>query len=138
MNEKALAEFLTRVPVHLRFWFEAPPGDLEAEEMVEFMRDRCGKARMHRAELTAHGLPADRFIADMEKTIRELAGANAVVEQAEEEYLQAKANTADAEYDMFRACQKALAEAEKDDPADPHVQEMRKGVEELAKHFPKE
>jgi len=138
MNKKELAEFVARLPAHLRFFFEPPPADLDAEELVKFANERFAKVRQYREELIAHGIAADRYISENEGHIRELEKANAKVAKAEDTYLTATADRADAEYKLFQEMKKALAQMEQEKPFDPQVQELREQLEEFAKQFPKE
>jgi hypothetical protein len=70
MNEKELAELMARLPEHLRFFFVQAPAGLDAEEFIRYSSDLFAKVRQHRDELIAHGIAADRFLADMVTTSR--------------------------------------------------------------------
>src|SRR5687767_3708141 len=66
MSEKELAEFVAKLPEHLRFFFEVPAEGLEAEEFFKWTRERLDKVRQHREELMAHGIAADSYLAEAE------------------------------------------------------------------------
>jgi hypothetical protein len=89
MNEKELAEFIARLPEHLRFFFEEPPAGMDAEETIRFSRDRMAKVRRHREELIAHGIAADRFLAEAEAKVQDLEEKNTEADKAEDILLHA-------------------------------------------------
>lgn len=138
MREKEKAEFLKGVPAHLRFFFELPPKELDAEELTQFLRQRLAQMREHRDELTAHGIPVDQLITDTESDIEALAASNMEVSKAEDTLLNLQADLADTEYDLFKHLQKTLKTLEEENPFHPDVEGLREQVEEMAKHFPKE
>lgn len=138
VNEKELAEFVAQLPKHLRFFFEAFPENLEGDEVLEYSRTRLAKVRQHRDELVAHGIAADRFIADMEPRIAAAEKSQAKVDQLEDKLLHARADLADAEYKMFRETEKLLKHMEEQAPFDPLTEQVREDVEEWRKHFPKD
>lgn len=138
MDEKELAEFVARLPAHLRFFFDPLPDDLEDEDFMEFMRQRTAQVREFRDELMAHGVAADRFLADAEPKLADLEKVCGEVDQAEDKLLNARADLADAQLNLFRELKKALAEMEEKAPFDPKTEELREELEEWAKIFPKE
>jgi hypothetical protein len=138
MDEKEFAEFVARLPAHLRFFFDPLPKELEDEEVLQFMRERVARVRELRDEFIAHGVAADRFIAESEPKIAGLELANQEVDRLEDALLNARADLADAQYKLFRASEQALRRMEEEKPFDPQVQELREEIDEWAKHFPKE
>ena len=138
MTPQELSDFIANLPVHLRFFFDPPPKNLEPEEFVTQTREHMAKVRQHRDELLAHGIDADRFLKNMEESVRELEASNDKVEKVEDELLNARADLADAEYDLFLTNRKALEKLEEEKPFDPRVQEVREQMDEWAKHFPRE
>jgi hypothetical protein len=138
MDEKEFAEFVARLPAHLRFFFDPLPPELEDEEVVKFMRERMERVRELRDEFIAHGVAADRFLAESEPKIADLELANQEVDKLEDALLNARADLADAQYNLFRASEQALRVMEEEKPFDPQTQELREEIDEWAKHFPKE
>jgi hypothetical protein len=138
MDDKELTEFVARLPAHLRFFFDPLPEDLEHEEFLEFMRARTTRVREFRDELMAHGVAADRFLADAEPKLADVEKVCAEVDQAEDKLLNARADLADAQYKLFCELKKALAHMEENAPFDPKTEELREELEEWAKIFPKE
>lgn len=138
MNEQELAEFVARLPAHLRVFFEPPPEDLEPDAYVNALRERLDWVRRHREELLAHGVAADRFLADMAPKVEDLAARNAEVDLAEDRLLNAQADRADAEYSLFLALKQRFKAMEEENPFAPEVEELREQLEELAENFPKE
>ncbi len=138
MDENELAEFVARLPAHLRFFFDPVPDDMEDDEAMQFMQERVAKVRKFREELMAHGVAADRFLADAEPQLADLDKICAKIDETEDKLLNARADLADAQLNLFRAMQQALAQMEEKAPFSPQTEELREELEEWAKIFPKE
>lgn len=138
MNEEELAKFIAGLPEHLRFFFVQPPDGMDDEGIIKFSRERIALTRLYRDELIAHGVTADAFLADMVPKIQDLEKACVAVDKAEDAALTARANLADAEYELFKQTKKWVESMEEEKPFDPAVQEWREQLDELAKNFPKE
>ena len=138
LNEKELAEFVAKLPEHLRFFFEEPPEGLEDEELIAFMQTRLAKVREHFEELKAHGVAADRFLAEAEPTLEEAVQAVKAVEEHQDKLLHLHADVAEAQAHLVRTLLKAVRNAEEHNPFHPDLPEWREQLEELAKQYPKE
>lgn len=138
MNEKELEKFIAGLPEHLRFFFVQPPEGMDAEEFLKFSREQVAMTRLYRDELIAHGVKADDFLANIVPKFQAAEQACLDVDKSENDLLTARANLADAEYNLFKLMKQGVESMEEEKPFDPAVQEWREQLDELAKNFPKE
>ena len=87
--------------------------------------------------LRKHGLDPERLIVPLEAMLNNVAAANKKVEQAQEQFLHAAADKADAERAAVDALEEAIKVAAEERPFDPQVEEWKEMLEELREDYPK-
>lgn len=138
-NKELMRQLAARLPEDLRFIADFPDlVELNAEEVEQFSESYLGKLREKRERLLALGLPVDQMIVDTTAKCREFLKATQETEAAEDRLLEATANSADAQYKLFKAMDAAVQTALEINPFDPQAQEMKEQLDEWRKHMPKE
>ena len=87
---------------------------------------------------TALGMDVPACVAEIETLGKQFATAAARSAQADEELLQAQADVADAERELFKMVDSVVSAAYAERPFDPQVQEWKEQVDEWRQHMPKE
>ena len=87
--------------------------------------------------LRKHGYDPDRLIVSLEAMLNNVAAANKKVEAAQEQFLQATADKADAERAAVDALEEAIKVTAEERPFDPLVEEWKELLEELREDYPK-
>ena len=87
--------------------------------------------------LRKHGYNPERLIVLLEAMLNNVATANKKVEAAQEQFLQAAADKADAERAAVDALEEAIKVAAEERPFDPQVEEWKEMLEELREDYPK-
>jgi hypothetical protein len=87
--------------------------------------------------LRRHGLDPERLIAGIEPHLKRVAAADKKIEEAQEQFLQAVADGADAEWQAIDALEEAVKVAAEERPFDPQVEEWKEMLEELREDYPK-
>jgi hypothetical protein len=87
--------------------------------------------------LRRHGLDPERLIVPLEAMLNNVTAANKKVEAAQEQFLQAAADKADAERAAVDALEEAIKVAAEERPFDPQVEEWKEMLEELREDYPK-
>jgi DNA-binding SARP family transcriptional activator len=77
------------------------------------------------------------LIAGIEPHLKKVAAADKKIEEAQEQFLQAVADGADAEWQAIDALEEAIKWAAEERPFDPQVEEWKEELEELRKQYPK-
>ncbi len=132
-------DLLARLPPHLHFMADVEKvNGMEADELIEFSTGYLEKLRKHRDELAACGVRIDQFIADTARRLAAVEAVNKDVEKAEDARLQAMADSADAQYDLFKAMEALVKAAKEQNPFDPQIEEWEEQLEEIRRQMPRE
>jgi hypothetical protein len=138
MNKNELAEFVARLPEHLRFFFHPPTDESDKAEYVKAMGEHLARVRQFEKELLAHGVRADRFLAEAGPTIEAALKSQARIESLEDGLLHAHADSAEAQHKLYKAGGILLKELEEENPFAAGVEDLRELLDEMAEDFPKE
>jgi hypothetical protein len=101
----------------------------EADATVRWLEEMA-------ADLFLHGDEVDAAIAALLDRRSALAESCAAAEAAEEEWLQAMADRADSERELFERCRRLLHEVRTVAPAAPEIRALADVVEEWQQHMP--
>jgi hypothetical protein len=127
------------LPPHLQFLSTMGNfAGMDDEELIVHVRDIIAKIKLHRQEITAHGIDPDHMLNSYVPLLAQFEKTVVVVEAANEATLQAAADLADHKYQAFKASQDLLRRMEETAPFDPQTENLRELVGEMAKHVPKE
>jgi hypothetical protein len=91
-----------------------------------------------RARLIARGLDPETELKKITALKDAAVAADEVCEKTDEQMLQAGADVADAQYDLFKALRQALQEHKQANPFDPRLEEWEDILEAMAEQMPKE
>lgn len=90
-----------------------------------------------RARMLADGLDPDAELRRLRDRFANYEMAARQAEAADEQLLQSLADKADAFRDLYRLLKRAVAEKERENPLDPHLEQAREFLESLSEEIPK-
>lgn len=127
------------LPPELAFLRDQPDFTaMEAEELVTYLEAQHARIRQHADLIRAHGLDPDKLIAFTEPAVRDLKKSCETSDAADEKMYTAMADSADAQYKLFKAMAAITEQLHAECPFDPDVQELKEFVDEWRQHMPKE
>jgi hypothetical protein len=126
------------LPPELEFLRQPPPPGLEAEELIEHLQNQHARIRRHADLIREHGMDPDTLIGFTAKPLATLIRACEVCDEKQEELLNAMADSADAQYKLFKDLEPIAEQLYEINPFDPEVQELKEFVDEWRKQMPKE
>jgi hypothetical protein len=110
------------------------PEDLERLRKLEQLIARLTEQQ---ETLTAQGIDAPTLIAKCRKQYDDFVESCKAQERAFEEHLQAQANLADSEYNLYLAVKKQVADVAAAQPDHPQLPKWRATLEQWEQHLPK-
>jgi hypothetical protein len=127
------------LPPELRFLVELPDfKQLDEEEHLEYHREQQ-RLIVERADLIrAHGLDPEELLAYTADGLARLEETHKQCLELEEDLLQAHANKADIERDLFVMLRDSVEEQEAVNPFATEAQDAREVLDEWAKRMPKD
>jgi hypothetical protein len=128
-----------KLPPEFQFLVNLPDlREFSGDELHVWIEEHFAKIRQKAAVLLEHGVAAERLIAYLEPSLRDLEKTQRAVDEAELKQFHAQADLGDSRYNLFKCMDALVKEACETNPLDPQVQELKEYVDEWRKHMPKE
>lgn len=115
-----------------------PQNDEQTEQTLKEYKRVIAFLEANRTALEAKGLNVDEKLAQTKADLAEFERLCQAADQAEQGYLQATADLADKERDVFLEASKMVDQLLETNPDDPRVQKIARERDQWRKLFPKE
>lgn len=115
-----------------------PEKDDDAAQLIKEYRRVIGFLEANRVALESKGINVEEKLAQTRADLADLEKVCSATEEAEQKYLQATADLADKELEVFKETSKMVDHLLKINPDDPRVKEIARQRDALKKQFPKE
>jgi hypothetical protein len=127
------------LPQELKFLTDLPDlNQMEDDELIAFVKQQHALIQQHAEVIRACGLDPAKLMAFTAPKAAEFEQATQAADAATEKMYHALADSADAQYKLFKAMEAYVAEHSAERPFDDDVQEAKAFVEEWRKQMPKE
>ena len=128
-----------KLPPEFKFLAEIPDfKEMADDEIHAWGENYFARVRSKADILKEHGLDAEKLIAQLTASLRDLEKKQREVEKAELKEFHAIADAADAEYELFKHMDSMLKKMLEANPFDPFVEEWKEFLDEWRQHMPKE
>jgi hypothetical protein len=115
-----------------------PEKDAQARQLLKEYRRLIAFLEANATELKASGVDVQPMLAQTKADLAKLEGICSEADSAEESFLQATADLADKEREVFKEASKLVDHLLEQNPSDPRVQKLLRQREQLKKQFPRE
>jgi chromosome segregation ATPase len=115
-----------------------PEADANAEQLIKEYRRVIAFLEQNRPSLEARELNIEATISQLKSELASLEKICTETDQAQQGFLQATADLADKQRELFSQTSKLVDNLLEVSPLDAHVQELAEQRDELKKQFPKE
>ena len=126
------------LPPELEFLRQPPSADIEAEDLIAFIKHQHALIRQHADLIRAHGMDPEVLIGFTAAAVVKAEKSCQEADAANEKMYHAMADSADAQYDLFKAMEAIVEQNYAERPFDNDVQEAKEFVDEWRKRMPKE
>ena len=126
------------LPPELEFLRQPPPKDLEAEELIAFIKHQHALIRQRAALIRAHGMDPEVLIGFTAGAVVKAEKSCQEADASDEKMFHAMADRADAEYNLFKAMEAIVEQNCAERPFDNDVQEAKEFVDEWRNRMPKQ
>ena len=115
-----------------------PEKDAQADQLLKEYRRLIAFLETNATELQVGGVNVQPMLTQAKADLARLEHICSEADSAQENYLQAAADLADKELEVFKEASKMVDRLLEESPSDPRVQKLLRQREELKKRFPKE